>query len=193
MLSEDPRTNVPQTVPPLAIEELKPFPLPKQLDSLPKKSFEEFVSNKKLIKGYMHQLETYKLRLDELQERASLVSSLLQEEINDTLIPQYQEVSNNILQRIKTLTQLHNEFLNLETVQYQSMSSTFNEELLKHKFKKLIERNDEESREIVKNLDSNELTDNQLADTLERFKQSRKTYHFRKEKLNRWEEQRVSG
>ncbi|KAG5421437.1 hypothetical protein I9W82_000527 [Candida metapsilosis] len=193
MLSEDPRTNVPQTVPPLAIEELKPFPLPKQLDSLPKKSFEEFVSNKKLIKGYMHQLETYKSRLDELQERASSVSSLLQEEINDTLIPQYQEVSNNILQRIKTLTQLHNEFLNLETVQYQSMSSTFNEELLKHKFKKLIERNDEESREIVKNLDSNELTDNQLADTLERFKQSRKTYHFRKEKLNRWEEQRVSG
>lgn len=73
------------------------------------------------------------------------------------------------------------------------MSSTFNEELLKHKFRKLIERNDEESRDLVKNINSSEVTDEQLVDTLELFKQSRKTYHFKKEKLNRWEEQRVSG
>lgn len=193
MSSEAPRIVLPQTVQTPTVEELKPFPLPKQLDSLPKKTFDEFVNDKVLIQGYIHQLETYKLELNELQERAAQISLLLQSEIKNILIPQYQEVSNNINQRIKTLTQLHNEFLNLETIQYQTMSSTFNEELLKHKFKKLIEKNNEESRDLVKNFNSSEFTEDQLADTLEQFKQSRKTYHFRKEKLNRWEEQRVSG
>lgn len=183
MSSETPQIPLPQTVSPLSAQELNFFPLPKQLESLPTKTFEEFVNNEELIQGYIHQLEAYKLKLKELQERASQASSLLQSEINDTLIPQYQDVSNKINQRIKTLTQLHNEFLNLETIQYQTMSSTFNEELLKHKFRKLIERNDEESRDLVKNINSSEVTDEQLVDTLELFKQSRKTYHSKKKNL----------
>lgn len=76
-------------------------------------------------------------------------------------------------------------------------SSNFNQDNLKAKFKKLIEENNQESLDIVKNFNDrshgSEISDESFGTMIENFKNSRKLYHFRKEKLNRWEEERVSG
>ncbi|KAI5960429.1 uncharacterized protein KGF55_004721 [Candida pseudojiufengensis] len=190
--------KLPQRITPLTIEELKLFPLPKQLNSLPNKSFEQFIENRDLIIDYMQGLETYQQKVNEIRQNLEfIVDNILLQKVKIESIPKYQKLIHKINNQIKTLNQLYNEFLNLETIQYQLISSNFNLETLKIKFKKLIEQNNQQSLEIVKeynkNKGHNENDNDELNEMLINFRTSRKQYHFRKEKLNRWEEERVSG
>ena len=94
----------------------------------------------------------------------------------------------------KSINIIYQEFLNLETYQYQLLSNNFNQDILKLKFKKLLEKTNQDSLNIVKNYhEKGESTDDDFNNMIENFKESRKLYHSRKEKLYRWEEERVSG
>ena len=178
----------------LSINELKSLPLPKNLELLPNRSFEEFVNDKELVQGYVKQLDTYKKEQEELLKQLSTIDHLLPNEISQ-LIKNYKEVTNKILQQIQSIQIIYQEFLNLETYQYQMLSSNYNQQTLKNKFKLLIEQNNQESFQLIKQLDTSkpELNESEFAQFIDAFRSSRKEYHYRKEKLNRWNEERVSG
>ncbi|KAG7664941.1 uncharacterized protein J8A68_001527 [[Candida] subhashii] len=179
----------------LSINELKPLPLPKNLELLPNRSFEEFVNDKELVQGYVKQLDTYKKEQEELLKQLSTIDHLLSNEISQ-LIKNYKEVTNKILQQIQSIQIIYQEFLNLETYQYQMLSSNYNQQTLKNKFKLLIEQNNQESLQLIKQLETSskpELNESEFAQFIDDFRSSRKEYHYRKEKLNRWNEERVSG
>ncbi|KAI5953465.1 hypothetical protein KGF54_002837 [Candida jiufengensis] len=195
---EESQQTLPQRISPLTIDELKPFPLPKQLNSLPNKTFDQFIENKELIKSYLQDLETFKLKLKQINENIDLIiNETLTSKIKNDLIPKYQNLIIKINNQIKTINQLYNEFLNYETIQYQLISSNFNQDILKLKFKKLIEQNNQDSLLIIKNFNklqsANDNNIDEFNEMLSNFRESRKLYHFRKEKLNRWNEERVSG
>ncbi|KAI3405657.2 hypothetical protein KGF56_001675 [Candida oxycetoniae] len=186
--------QLPQLIDLLKLETLEPFPLPNKLSSLPNSQFSEFTENRQLITGYISQLNNYKTKLDEIKTTLAEISqAILKTQIRDYLIPRYQELILHITEQISKLTQLYNEFLNLETIQYQLLSSTFNLDTLKLKFKKMIEKNDSESIDIARGFDGGGSDDANMVKMLSEFRKSRKLYHFRKEKLNRWQEERVGG
>ncbi|RLV94124.1 hypothetical protein JA1_001912 [Spathaspora sp. JA1] len=170
---------------PLQDSELNALPLPKTLELLPNSNFKEFVENKQLIQGYIKQLEAYKLHQTKLLKKLSTVDVLLSKDITE-LIEQYQQLIVKISQQIQNISIIYQEFVNLETIQYQLLSSNFNSENLKHKFAKLIE--DEQKYQIGDVKDEGE-----FSEFIDQFRANRRIYHYRKEKLNRWNEERVGG
>ncbi|RCK65885.1 hypothetical protein Cantr_01559 [Candida viswanathii] len=192
-----------KTIPPpithLTLDELKAFPLPRAVESLPTPYLEELTNHHDLLQGYIKQLEAYHAKQQEIVGHLSSLDDILENTIYKQLIRDYEGVIEKINQQIKSINIIYQEFINLETYQYQLLSSNYNQDNLRAKFKKLIEENNQESVEIVKSYGNDkgahgsEASDESFNDMIEQFKNSRKLYHFRKEKLNRWEEERVSG
>lgn len=178
---------------PLTIKELDPFPLPKYLDSLPISVIEQFVQLHNLVKGYLEQLPEHQKFNDKLIETLNWQISTLNEIGN--LLKTYSITGTQIKEQIAKLNSIYGEFINLETYQYQLLSSNFNPEFLKKKYSRIIAENDLESKELVKKfrLESSVDFENSFNDFIKDFRSSRKSYHLRKEKLNRWNEERVSG
>jgi len=186
--------KIPDPVKFVSIEELHAFPLPKALESLPPSVFQQFLESKDLLQGYLKQLKAYQEKQLEIIDQLGELDNILENVIHKQLIKDYAALVDKINQQIKSINIIYQEFLNLETYQYQLLSNNFNQDILKLKFKKLLEKTNQDSLNIVKNYhEKGESTDDDFNNMIENFKESRKLYHSRKEKLYRWEEERVSG
>ena len=178
---------------PLTVKTLEPFPLPKYLDSLPISVIEQFIQQHNLVLGYIKQLPAYQKLSETILETLNWQITKLNE--ISSILQTYNATGILIKEKMAKLNSLYSEFINLETYQYQLLSSNFNPEFLKNKFNKVIVENDQESKELVKEFKGSSSDDfeNLFNNLIKDFKSSRKTYHLRKEKLNRWNEERVSG
>lgn len=176
-----------QIAQPLNIELLRPFPLPRTLEALPAHILQELSSHYELVKGYTKLLQTYQDLETQLRSTVQTQISTLNKII--VLLDDYNENSAAISANIKKMELLYKEFMNYETYQYQLMSSNFNQNVLKLKYSKLVSASDAASLEVIK---SHQNSDN-FSSLLQQFRQSRKEYHLLKEKLNRWDEERISG
>lgn len=160
--------------------------LPKSLEVLPGNVIDQLITSHELLKGMIKLLPEYTshtaLILDKLNSQISKINSII------NLFNDYNQTSFYIEELISDITKVYEEFSSLELIQYKLLSSNFNQSLLKSKYKKLVGMNDEESRSYIKAIDSSNL---ELS--LDKFRKSRKLYHLRQEKLNRWNEDRVSG
>lgn len=174
---------------PLDIQRLKPFPLSRNLSVLPLQFLQEFLKLYDLVKGYAKSLTTYK----EYDERLATTVNDLVEKLNGVirLLEDYEKLGPTMAEQIKTIENLYEEFTSFEVFQYQLLSSNYNQNLLKLKFSKLTNQSDIASVSLVKDYRKNPEQD--ILYFLQDFKKSRKTYHVRKEKLNRWDEERISG
>ncbi|ODV81051.1 uncharacterized protein CANTADRAFT_88951 [Suhomyces tanzawaensis NRRL Y-17324] len=163
------------------------FPLPKSIDILPRANVEEFINDPDLVRGYVKTLATYQ------DERQRVVAVLEQvetkhDEISE-LIRDYKQLSERIVNQIKTIQTMYQEFTNLEIDQYRLLSNNFNQEfLITNKLQGMLDTSHAESLAVAKRIQ--ELGDFEM---LAEFRDARKKYHLRKEKLNRWGEERVSG
>ncbi|EMG46218.1 hypothetical protein SBY92_000949 [Candida maltosa Xu316] len=187
--------KIPNPIKPITFEELQAFPLPKHLEALPTANFQQFTENKELLQSYIKQLDTYQSKQQEIVNQLNQLDDFLENVVCKKLMNEYEELIEKINQQIKSINIIYQEFINLETYQYQLLSSNYNQDNLKLKFKKLIEENNQESLNIVKKFHekAGENSDENFSTMIENFKNSRKLYHYRKEKLYRWEEERVSG
>lgn len=181
---------------PLTIETLNPFPLPKNLENLPPSTLNEFIQLYDLVSGYIKSLESFTVYqnslLDQLNQQISKLNEIIE------IFKEYEKTSELINKQIITINTTFNEFVNLETYQYQLLSSNFNQDFLKKKFIRVIEENNEHSNELIsdfksKSSNGKSINDEEFHDFILRLRNDRKTYHLRKEKLNRWNEERVSG
>lgn len=177
-----------KTAQPLTIALLHAFPLPRTLEVLPPHVLQDFSRQYDLVKGYIKQLDAYTQTETNLRniihEQISTINKII------GLLDAYEKNSSAIASAISKMNELYKEFLNYETYQYQLLSSNFNQNFLKLKFSKLTSASDEESMNAVKEYrNSGDL----LLTFLQDFRQKRKLYHLLKEKLNRWDEERISG
>lgn len=168
----------------LSLPQLNPFPLPKQLEALPPQLLEAFTQLYELVRGYVQQLPSYE---EKKREIVNTVGTLI-DHINSITqsLESYSATRTVIEGQIHQLQKLYQEFVNLETIQYQLLSSNFNQDLLRRKFHKLVDASHTESLRLCQPSDN-------IEQSLRKFKEARVTYHLRKEKLNRWDEERVSG
>ncbi|KAK6459281.1 uncharacterized protein RJT20DRAFT_132421 [Scheffersomyces xylosifermentans] len=183
---------------PLTFNELRAFPLPKYLESLPNVNLQEFLGDENLIRGYVKELQTYKDHQAKILAQLKQSEAVLEDKILNDLIKKYAQIVEKITQQMNRITSLYQEFRNLEMYQYQLLSSNFNRDfLIKNKFGHLIEKNNQESIQLVKDFHSKVADESELEPRLNElitnFRKSRQQYHLRKEKLNRWNEERVSG
>lgn len=127
----------------------------------------------------------------------SLANSTHNYEAARKLIDEYHTVTAQIKQQVGMIESQHRDFLALQMAQHQLLLTFSPEFALKAKFKKLVEQSDTESQDIAtrcEGLSADGVDDDpELALTLAKFRESRKQYHLRQEKLNRWNEERVSG
>lgn len=182
-----------EQIQPLTLKTLEAFPLPKYLDSLPVSIIEQFIQLHSLILGYIKQLPAYQKWNETIIETLNWQITNLNE--ISSILKTYNGTGTLIKEKMAKLNSLYSEFINLETYQYQLLSSNFNQEFLKNKFHKVIVENDQESKKLVKEFKGSSSDDfeNLFNNLIKDFRSSRKTYHLRKEKLNRWNEERVSG
>lgn len=173
----------------LEIKELKPFPLDVSLGNLPSNLLQQFAELYELVKGYTRSLPAYQTFEADLIATIDAQISTINEII--ALLEEYTAVSLTISGQVKTMEDIYKEFINLETYQYQLLSSNFNQNFLKLKFAKLTVASDADSVALVSDFRKSPGKD--LSSFLREFKDGRKLYHLRKEKLNRWNEERVGG
>ncbi|KAG2735702.1 hypothetical protein G9P44_001916 [Scheffersomyces stipitis] len=183
---------------PLTLGDLKAFPLPKYIEALPTANLHEFLGDESLVKGYVKELESYRNHQERILAQLRASQHKLQEQILDDLIHKYRKIVDQIMAQMNRITSLYQEYRNLEMYQYQLLSSNFNRDfLIRTKFGNLISRNNQESIDLVKKFHSSVGEDgdveNKVNDLVTSFRASRREYHLRKEKLNRWNEERVSG
>lgn len=173
-------------------EELKPFPLPQYLLVLPEIVLTEFSRLYDLVQGYIKSLPQFKqhFRVNVINELNVQVSQLNQ--CIDLLI-QYNEISEKIKTRVDEVNGIYGEWINLETIQYQLLSSNFNQEVLKKRFEKLIAESEVKLVAEIKTFKNSGQSEADFNEFVENFRRERKVYHLRKEKFNRWNEERVTG
>lgn len=173
---------------PIAIEGLKPYPLARTLENLPPNLLEEFTQLYELVRGYTKSLQAY----EKFEKHLVAIVEKQISTVNDIIVilQEYNGTSQAITGQIHTMEELYKEFINLETYQYQLLSSNFNQSFLKLKFSKLTSASDVASMELVHDHKKNP---GDLSTFLQDFKNKRKLYHLRQEKLNRWNEERISG
>ena len=177
----------------LTIERLKPFPLPRQLVALPQTALEEFCSLYELVQGYIKGLPAARTFNSEIEEKLDWQIRSLNEVIE--LLDDYKSTGEIIRKKIAQLLALYEEFVNLETSQYQLLTTNFDREVLTGKFKKTVadkEKASEEKQAKVA-LAAFGGDEKHFTESLKEFRASRKDYHLLKEKMNRWNEERVSG
>lgn len=178
------------TIPPLTIGKLRPFPLPKELVNLPSTVIEQLSSLYELTQGFVLSLETYHNHEKEVFRAIDDNVNTLNRIID--LLHEYCARADQIAEHVEQMETLYREFLSLETQQYQLLSGNFNTDLLKVRFEKLVQELDQKSLVVARSFQL-ELSLAGLLRFLQEFKDTRKGYHMRKEKLNRWEEERIGG
>lgn len=176
---------------PLAIGQLQAFPLPKYLDSLPHKTLNEFSQLYELVRGYIKGLEGYKIYKESVVTRINDQIAQLNQII--VLLESYSATSKKIDENLATVNRLYNEFINLETIQYQLLSSNFDVGFLKQKYAGLVRESDQKLVDFIKAFPGKAAGEDETALFLRQFREERKTYHMRREKLHRWNEERVGG
>ncbi|WPK25370.1 hypothetical protein PUMCH_002682 [Australozyma saopauloensis] len=178
------------TLQPLNINQLQPFPLLKELSALPSHLLNQFAALYELTKGYVVSLDTYGSHqqdiVNRINENVDLLNRILE------LISDYNACSQQISRLAQRLELLYRQFLELETAQYQLLSSNYNTNVLKSKFERFARGSDATSSSMAKSYATTG-AERDLLQFLREFKDSRKEYHMQREKLNRWEEERVSG
>lgn len=180
------------SIQPLTLKKLNPFPLPKELATLPANLIDQLSSLYELTKGFVLSLETYKTHekelLDVVNKNISTVNDIL------VLLGEYEARSESIACLIRQLEQLYKEFLALETRQFQLLSANYNTNVLRAKLEKLAQECDANSSALARSyMQTNDSLANDLLLFLHTFKDSRKEYHIKREKLYRWDEERVAG
>lgn len=171
------------------IDTLTPFPLPKQLENLPPQLLADFSLLYELVRGFTLLLPQYAEAESKVVEAINVQVGVINEII--VLLEDYDSQSKQIAHLLKMMDELYREFLNLETYQFQLLTSNFNQNFLRLKLTKLATESDNEAAQLIRNHKNANEAD--LTTLLQQFKEKRKHYHVRKEKLNRWEEDRVSG
>lgn len=184
---------------PLSTELLKALPLPRHLEVLPPKLLEEFASLPDLLRGYIKSLRAYQ----ETQKTVSEIRAYQQKAFDNILriLDEYESTGNSIRQKLAELEVLYLQFLSLQTTQYQLLAANFSRELLQRKYSAVMHQTDAESRSLAHDLslttsvplDSLTLGDGLLAARMAQFTAKRAVYHKRREKLLRWDEDRVTG
>ncbi|EGV65816.1 hypothetical protein CANTEDRAFT_112679 [Yamadazyma tenuis ATCC 10573] len=136
----------------------------------------------------------------QLQEYNSDTMAFLDSQIHTInqvieLVEEYTQTSERINELIKTIKNVYTEFTDLEMIQYKLLAENFNQDSLKAKFRKVIAAEDQESKAFIKEYTNQDtqVNSSRLDEMLESFKKSRKKYHLRSEKMNRWNEERVTG
>ena len=114
-----------EQIQPLTLKTLEPYPLPKYLDSLPISIIEQFAQLHNLVLGYIKQLPTYEKLNDTVLEALNWQISKLNE--ISGILKSYNATGAQIKEQIAKLNSLYSEFINLETYQYQLLSSNFNQ------------------------------------------------------------------
>ncbi|CAH2351567.1 hypothetical protein CLIB1423_04S00958 [[Candida] railenensis] len=174
-----------------SVEELKPFPLPKQLSTLPEHVLREFSQSYELVNGYVQSLPQFKgyqeVVVQELNQQIHKINVCCE------LLNEYSEVAERIKNQTQSLNSSYGEWTNLETIQYQLLSANFNQESLKKKFEKHLNETNQQSYDEIKKFKNSSQSESDFADFVENFRKQRKTYHSKKEKMNRWNEERVTG
>lgn len=176
------------SISPLRIEDLRPLPL-LHLSVLPRPLLREFCKLHELVAGYIRLLPAHRTHTAAVNDELTRQVNLLNECV--ALLARYNEISARISEQVSALQSIHHEWINLETIQYQLLSANFNSETLKRKFKKLVDDADAALVQSVQQYRG--ANDVELADFARQFKEQRKLYHGRLEKLNRWNEERVTG
>lgn len=178
---------------PLTLALLKPFPLPKYVESLPNPVLQEFADLYALVAGYVKTLPQYKEFKDSQIQQLNTQLLLLNEII--VMLEEYNVTSEKIKEQLNKIKSLFQEFSDLETYQYQFLSSNFNPENLKAKFTKLMELNEVNSLSVAHRIRElpQDAFEEEFESHINAFKNHRKEYHLQREKLNRWNEERVAG
>lgn len=171
----------------LPMLELNPLPVPKQLESLPRKFADEFLSSYEIIQGFVKSTSSYATAQQEALQLIDATIAVINSIIE--LLAQYEENTELIKGNAKRIDSLYKRFLDLETVQYQLLSANYDQNFLRLKLEKAANKIGVDSRSIAQERKS----DDDLQTFLTRFKSTRKQYHSRREKLNRWNEERISG
>ncbi|CUM66163.1 uncharacterized protein PRCAT00003821001 [Priceomyces carsonii] len=183
--------NQSKPIKPLTVETLKPFPIPKYLESLPPNVLDEFIQLYSLVSGYLESLPSYKTFTESITTQINYQITKLNEII--TIFDEYEIAGNLIKEQIDKINKLYQEFLNLEVYQYQLLSSNFNQQFLKKKLEAMTRNTNEESLRIAQSLKQLDKLESEFNELLKDFKNSRSLYHMRREKLYRWDEERVTG
>lgn len=160
-----------------------------QIASLPVEIQKEILKDESLIKGIIGGTEECKEMEGKLQ--GDIEENIKQLKQVKELMKKYEGIDEKIKKKVQKIDELHKEFMSHETIQYQYLSNNFNGEFLKTKLMKAIKWDIEEAKMTIKQVKNG---DNQeFGDLLEKFKNQRKSVHLKQEKMNRWNEERVSG
>ncbi|KAG7195300.1 uncharacterized protein KQ657_003826 [Scheffersomyces spartinae] len=170
---------------------LKPFPLPKYIDLLPVGVIQEFSLLYELVKGYIELLLTFTVYKQELAERLQEQTERINKIID--LVGRYDDLSNHIEEQLREVRRLFDEFNSLEVVQYQLLLANFNLNFIKRKYEQMVEESDTQSRECILKYRDHTIGEEQLGYFVKEFRAKRLEYHSRKLKLERWNEDRISG
>lgn len=159
------------------------------ISALPDTIQRELISTDNLFEGYVFAIpENAKLEESLRTTTRQNLDQLL--EIK-TLIKRYNELDDDIKQRVQKLDELYKEYLTHETIQYQYLSSNFNQDSLKSK---LVRSLAEEQKELLNMLRlSKASNDDMTIYVLNDFRSKRKQLHLKREKIYRWNEERVGG
>lgn len=181
---------------PITLEQLQVFPLPRSIELLPEAIIFEFARTAELLNGHLQSLSSYKTFSQEVVDRVETIIETYEKTIE--LIGEYDALAVHIKSQLTELQQLYRDFTNSQVIQYQLLANNYNlDYLIKVKFKNIIDLNSNESIDLVKqfhrDVDSSDKFELDLNKFVSDFKTSRSQYHLRKEKLNRWNEERVSG
>ena len=103
-------------------------------------SFPTILESKDLLQGYLKQLKAYQEKQLEIIDQLGELDNILENVIHKQLIKDYAALVDKINQQIKSINIIYQEFLNLETYQYQLLSNNFNQDILKLKFKNYWKR-----------------------------------------------------
>lgn len=160
--------------------------LPQELSVLPDSVVTKLYEDVALLTSFIKDQPDYKQFNDTIIEKMNYQISKLNEIL--AIFQKYQGISKEIEDKVNKLNLLHHEFLDLETIQYKLLSSNFNQDYQKLKFQKLIDQSHNNSLKLIENINYKEFDS-----FLKSFKSSRKVYHLRMEKMNRWNEERITG
>lgn len=159
----------------------------KQITNLTPEYKRYFLGLYDLIRGYALLSSDYR-KLEE--QLISLLDSFCETLMGTIhLLTDYNYYSTEIRNNINVLEKLYKNFIELQTHQFQLLSSNFNQSFLRLRIKKLIDQDDEATLDWYRTQKKKE----PVTGILEEFKAMRKTHHLRLEKLYRWQEERVSG
>lgn len=172
----------------LDIQQLKPYPLPKALSKLPIQFLDTFAKLYELTRGYIKSLNTYQTKEQELRGLMNQIVLLINTIIHS--IEEHNHYAETIQSQIRELDILFKEFSVLETNQYQLLSANFNQSFLMAKYKNLLQQEDDRATLMTNEFHKGHAN---MGEFLNDFRESRKIYHYRREKVTRWEEDRVSG